>query len=111
MGIRECPSWCRRHGSARCRSDPRVVGWRSGVDRYDLAVQLEQWTGRVPALSLLLPDSVLLLPEQPAVQLYEALGGLVAEAGWSGRSVPTDMHQQRHQPVPQLYERPRPDVT
>lgn len=82
MGIRECPPWCRRHTAARCRSEPQVIGWSVGAGRMELGLQLERWTGRVPALSLLLPDGVLLLPEGPAVELMTALGGLVDTAGW-----------------------------
>lgn len=81
MGARDCPAWCERHSAARCRSTPVVVGW-GGRDRFEVAVQLERWAGREPAVSLLLPDAGLLLPEGPAVQLVAALGGLCETAGW-----------------------------
>lgn len=95
MGTRECPAWCARHSPARCRSEPVVVAWAGG--RYQVAVQLERWADREVALSLLLPDGVLLLPLDAAVALGEAWQVLCGQAGWTaagqgrrplGRSLP-----------------------
>jgi hypothetical protein len=96
-GVREpvtrpapCPTpWCQIHSRARCRTEPIEVVYRCGTLDVALAVGLEQWSGgrtfgrREVVADLYLPDGVVMLPREPAVELGRAWMGLLAAAGWT----------------------------
>jgi hypothetical protein len=84
-----CPTpWCQIHSRARCRSEPVEVVYACGGLDLAFAVGLEQWAGRTlgrreVTANLLLPDRVLMLPQEPAVELGRAWAALLAAAGWA----------------------------
>jgi hypothetical protein len=84
-----CPTpWCQIHSRARCRSEPVEVVYACGGLDLAFAVGLEQWAGRAlsrreTTANLLLPDRVLMLPREPAVELGRAWAALLAAAGWA----------------------------
>jgi hypothetical protein len=84
-----CPTpWCRIHTRARCRSEPHEIVYRCGALDVALAVGLEQWSGgrafgrREVVANLYLPDGLVMLPREPAVELGRAWAALLAAAGW-----------------------------
>jgi hypothetical protein len=84
--------WCRIHTRARCRSEPVEIVYGCGTLDLAFAVGLEQWAGRARSrrettANLLLPDRVLLLPREPAVELGRAWTALLAAAGWASVGV------------------------